>query len=152
MYRASLVRRVIMSTCDILSKSTPRAVTTAARLKGFDAPTVWSEFTPLANQHKAVNLGQGFPDWETPEFIKKALIEAINSNANQYSRSAGDMALVEALSNHYGPLVGRNINATSEITITVGATEAIFAIMQSLLNEGDEVVTLEPTFDMYVNS
>ncbi len=42
---------------------------------GFDAPTVWSEFTPLANANKAVNLGQGFPDWATPDFAKKALIE-----------------------------------------------------------------------------
>lgn len=44
-------------------------------LSGFDAPTVWSEFTPLAARHNAVNLGQGFPDWETPSFAKEALIE-----------------------------------------------------------------------------
>jgi kynurenine--oxoglutarate transaminase/cysteine-S-conjugate beta-lyase/glutamine--phenylpyruvate transaminase len=115
---------------------------------GFDAPTVWSEFTPLANAHKAVNLGQGFPDWATPEFAKKALIEAINGNYNQYCRSAGEPALVEAIAKHYGPLVGRTIDALNEVTVGVGASEVLFAIMQSMLNDGDEVVTLEPTFDM----
>ena len=126
-----------------------RAASTATRLKGFDAPTVWSEFTPLSQQHKSVNLGQGFPDWETPDFVKQALVDAIHANANQYSRSAGDLALCEALAKHYGPLVGREINAATEVTISVGASEGIFAIMQSMLNEGDEVVTLEPTFDIY---
>lgn len=127
-----------------------RAASTATRLKGFDAPTVWSEFTPLSQQHKSVNLGQGFPDWETPDFVKQALVDAIHANANQYSRSAGDLALCEALAKHYGPLVGREINPATEVTVSVGASEGIFAIMQSMLNEGDEVVTLEPTFDMYV--
>lgn len=56
--------------------------------------------------------------------------------------------MVEALAKHYGPLVGRTIDPINEVTISVGASEAIFAIMQSMLNEGDEVVTLEPTFDM----
>ena len=51
--------------------------TTSNRLKGFDAPTVWSEFTPLSQQYKSCNLGQGFPDWETPKFAKDALIEVI---------------------------------------------------------------------------
>lgn len=109
---------------------------------------MWSEFTPLANEHKSCNLGQGFPDWATPDFAKKALVEAINGDFNQYSRSAGDVALVTALANHYGKLVNRTINPLTEVTISVGASEGIFAIMQSLLNEGDEVVTLEPTFDM----
>eukprot|EP01099_Mayorella_cantabrigiensis_P001418 TRINITY_DN1614_c0_g1_i1.p1 TRINITY_DN1614_c0_g1~~TRINITY_DN1614_c0_g1_i1.p1 ORF type:complete len:441 (-),score=74.58 TRINITY_DN1614_c0_g1_i1:156-1412(-) len=123
---------------------------TAERLKGFDAPTVWSEFTPLANQHKAVNLGQGFPDWETPAFAKRALIDTINENFNQYCRSAGDVALVEALAKHYGPLVGRTIDPLNEVTIGVGATEVIFAAMQSMLNDGDEVIVLEPSFDIYL--
>mmetsp|Transcript_22120 Transcript_22120/g.37036 ORF Transcript_22120/g.37036 Transcript_22120/m.37036 type:complete len:446 (-) Transcript_22120:337-1674(-) len=130
-------------------KSIGRMVTTASRLKGFDAPTVWSEFTPLSQSHQSVNLGQGFPDWATPDFAKKALIEAINDDANQYSRSAGDIALVEELAAHYGPLVGRSIDPLTEVTIAVGATEALFAVMQAMLNEGDEVIILEPAFDIY---
>eukprot|EP01038_Epipyxis_sp_PR26KG_P005594 gene5594-7722_t len=126
-----------------------RSSTTATRLKGFDAPTVWMEFTPLSQKHKSVNLGQGFPDWETPDFAKKALIDAINGNANQYARSAGDIKLVEALAVHYGKLLNRSINPVTEVTVSVGASEALFAIMQGLLNEGDEVVILEPWFDIY---
>eukprot|EP01040_Poterioochromonas_malhamensis_P004423 gene4423-4741_t len=122
---------------------------TANRLKGFDAPTVWSEFTPLSQKHHSVNLGQGFPDWETPQFAKNAFIEAINANHNQYCRSAGDLALVESLAQHYGPLVGRSINPLTEVAVGVGASEILFAVMQAMLNDGDEVVVLEPTFDIY---
>ena len=126
-----------------------RKFRSAARLKGFDAPAVFQEFTPLAVAHDAVNLGQGFPDWNTPDFVKKALCDAVHANANQYCRSAGDLKLVNTLSKHYSPLVGREINPTSEITIGVGATETLFAIMQALLDDGDEVVVLEPAFDIY---
>ena len=109
---------------------------------------VWQEFTPLAIKHKSDNLGQGFPDWETPQFVKNAMNRAVANNFNQYCRSAGEPALVDALATFYGPLVGRKIDPLTEITTSVGATEALFAIMQSLLNPGDEVVVLEPAFDM----
>ena len=126
-----------------------RKVLTSARLKGFDAPTVWGEFTPLSVKHASVNLGQGFPDWESPLFVKNALAKSVHANFNQYCRSEGDVKLVEALSNHYSPLIGRKINPLTEITVSVGATEALFSIMQALLDAGDEVVVLEPTFDIY---
>jgi kynurenine--oxoglutarate transaminase/cysteine-S-conjugate beta-lyase/glutamine--phenylpyruvate transaminase len=125
-----------------------KKVLTSARLRGFDAPTVWGEFTPLAIKHSSCNLGQGFPDWESPPFVKEAMNRAVQGNFNQYCRSEGDVALVGALAKHYSPLVGRSINPLTEVTVTVGATEALFAAMQALLNEGDEVVVLEPTFDM----
>jgi len=74
--RSSRLYRLGLVTCQLQSKLQLKAkIVTASRLKGFDAPTVWSEFTPLSNKHKSVNLGQGFPDWETPEFAKKALVE-----------------------------------------------------------------------------
>lgn len=81
-------------------------------------------------------------------FVKEAMGKAVMSNFNQYCRSEGDVKLVETLAKHYSPLVGRTINPLTEVTVTVGATEALFATMQALLNEGDEVVVLEPTFDM----
>lgn len=109
---------------------------TSTRLKGFDAPTVWQEFTPLSNRLKSVNLGQGFPDWTAPAFIKKALVEAVLTDNNQYCRSGGENLLVTALAKHYGPLVGREINALTEVTTSVGATEGIFAIMQAYINAG----------------
>lgn len=117
---------------------------TAARLVGFDKPTVWAEFTPLANAHKAVNLGQGFPDWESPKFCKDAIIRAVNENHNQYCRSAGEMNLVQSISKHYGPLLNRSIDPLTEIATSVGATECLFAITQAYVQEGDEVLMLEP--------
>lgn len=59
--------------------------------------TVWQEFTPLAKETGAINLGQGFPDWASPRFVKDALIRAVNEDHNQYTRSAGHPALVQAL-------------------------------------------------------
>jgi len=103
----------------------------------------------LANKHKAVNLGQGFPDWSSPDFVKKALIEAVSEDHNQYCRSGGEVALVNSLAIHYGKEIGREINPLTEVTTSVGATEGIFALMQALLNDGDEVVVLEPAFDIY---
>jgi len=63
----------------------------------FGAMTVWQEFTPLAKETGAVNLGQGFPDWEAPRFVKDAMIRAVNENHNQYARSAGHPPLVQAI-------------------------------------------------------
>jgi len=126
-----------------------RSITTATRLKGFDAPTVWMEFTPLAVSLGAVNLGQGFPDWETPDFVKEAMSRAVAANHNQYCRSAGDPELVATLAAHYSPLLGREVDALSEVTTSVGATEALYALMQAVINPGDEVVLLEPAFDVY---
>lgn len=105
--------------------------------------------TPLANHHKAVNLGQGFPDWHAPEFIKQAMTTAVRSDHNQYCRSGGESSLVHSLADHYSKLVGRQIDPLTEVTVSVGATEGIFAIMQAFINEGDEVIVLEPTFDIY---
>jgi len=107
------------------------------------------EFTPLAVRMKAVNLGQGFPDWPSPDFVKEALKVATGADHNQYARSAGDPVLVEALARHYSPLVGRKIDALTEVTVSVGATEALYALLQAVINEGDEVVVLEPAFDTY---
>lgn len=108
----------------------------SARLVGFDAPTVWQEFTPLSNRLKSVNLGQGFPDWTAPAFIKKALVNAVLEDNNQYCRSGGESLLVQALAKHYSPLVGRTIDPLKEVTTSVGATEGIFAIMQAYINAG----------------
>ena len=126
-----------------------RSVQVAKRLHGFDAPTVWGEFTPLAVQHSAVNLGQGFPDWETPQFIKDALCRSVQGSGNQYARSAGDLKLVEALAKHYSPLMGREVDPLTEVAVSAGATGVMFAVLQGLLNEGDEVVVMEPAFDIY---
>lgn len=119
------------------------------RLKGFDRPTVWHEFTPLANAHKAVNLGQGFPDWQCPSFCKTAITKAVNDDFNQYCRSAGEIHLVKELAKEYSALLNREIDPLTEVTCSVGATECLFAIMQAFIEPGDEVVMMEPAFDIY---
>jgi kynurenine---oxoglutarate transaminase / cysteine-S-conjugate beta-lyase / glutamine---phenylpyruvate transaminase len=123
----------------------------AHRLKGYDFVNVWQEFSGLANEFKAVNLGQGFPDWSAPNFVKQKMVEAVNGDFNQYCRPPGDISLVRSLAKSYSPLFERELNADKEITITVGATEALFSCMQTFLNAGDkdEVVVLEPAFDIY---
>ncbi|KAA0172792.1 hypothetical protein FNF27_05772 [Cafeteria roenbergensis] len=123
---------------------------TSARLLPFVTKTVWEEFTPLAKSTGAVNLGQGFPDWAAPDFVKEAMVNAVTiRNDNQYTRSAGHPSLVQKLARLYSGWLGRAVDWESEVTVTVGATEALFALTQSLLGAEDEAVILEPSFDIY---
>ncbi|KAA0169966.1 hypothetical protein FNF28_01756 [Cafeteria roenbergensis] len=110
---------------------------TSARLLPFVTKTVWEEFTPLAKSTGAVNLGQGFPDWAAPDFVKEAMVNAVTiRNDNQYTRSAGHPSLVQKLARLYSGWLGRAVDWESEVTVTVGATEALFALTQSLLGPG----------------
>lgn len=120
----------------------------AARVRGFGA-TIFAEFTALANATGAVNLGQGFPNFAAPDFVKEAARAAIAADLNQYARSAGHPRLVQALAQTYGPLFGRTLDPMTEIVVTVGATEGIFATVQALVNPGDEVILIEPFYDSY---
>lgn len=131
-----------------IAASAVRAFAPAMRVRGFGA-TVFAEFTALANQYNAVNLGQGFPNFPAPDFIKNAAKEAIDANLNQYARSAGQINLVNALAESYSPLFGRELDPLREIVISTGATEGIFATMQGLVDPGDEVILIEPFYDSY---
>jgi aspartate/methionine/tyrosine aminotransferase len=128
--------------------SAERAFAPAVRVQGFGT-TVFSEFSTMALQYNAVNLGQGFPNFAAPDFIKRAAKEAIDADLNQYARGAGQLRLVNALAQTYGPLFGRELDPMREIVVTTGATEAIFATMQGLIDPGDEVILLEPFYDSY---
>lgn len=125
----------------------------AKTLQHFDpAGTVFAEFTGLANEHKAVNLGQGFPTLPLPSFIPNALASAAqssNSLLQQYTRSEGHVRLVNALAKYYQPQLNREINPMTEILTTVGATEAIYASIQAFVNPGDEVILMQPFYDSY---
>ena len=112
-------------------------------------PTVFAEYTALAIEHNAVNLGQGFPNFPAPDFVKKAAQDAIGADLNQYTRSAGHLRLVKALAKVYSPLFNRDLNPLTEIVVTDGATEAIYATIQALIEPGDEVIMLEPFYDSY---
>jgi aspartate/methionine/tyrosine aminotransferase len=119
----------------------------AKRVLGF-APNPFTELTALANQHKAVNLGQGFPDWTPPDFVLNSIQEALHSASHQYTQPRGVPRLLEGVAALLEPQIG-TINPSDEITIAVGATQALHAALTALVNPGDEVVLLEPKFDSY---
>lgn len=121
----------------------------ARRLHGFDQPTVWHEFTPLANQHEAVNLGQGFPDWSAEPFVKEAAKDALDADFNQYARPQGHKKLVEVLASKYSKELKREIQWVDEIAVGVGATETIYSAISAFVESGDEVIIFEPAFDIY---
>ena len=124
-------------------------MTTADRLTPFGV-TIFSEMTALAIEHDAINLGQGFPNWEGAGFVKEAAARSmIGGNADQYPPSPGVPALREAISARYGPLLDRDLDPAGEVTVTCGCTEALAASFLGLVNPGDEVVLIEPFYDAY---
>lgn len=120
----------------------------ASRIRGFGT-SIFAEMTRLANEHGAVNLAQGFPDFPGPDFVKEAAVEAIRADRNQYARMAGDPVLVQAISRDYEARFGIRFDPLTEITVTAGATEAIHCAFLAFCEPGDEVVMLEPYYDSY---
>ena len=120
----------------------------SARLQGFGT-TVFTEMTRLALQHGAVNLGQGFPNFDGPDFIKDAAIAAIRDGHNQYARMFGVPALLGAIADHQRRFYDLRYDPDTEITVYAGATEAICVAFQALCDVGDEVVIFEPFYDSY---
>jgi N-succinyldiaminopimelate aminotransferase len=118
------------------------------KLTGFGT-TIFTEMTRLANERGAINLAQGFPDFDGPDFVKEAAIEAIRAGHGQYARMSGFPALNAALSRKYARDYALAYDGDTEITVTSGATEAIFATLQGLCDVGDEVVMFEPFYDSY---
>jgi N-succinyldiaminopimelate aminotransferase len=123
----------------------------SARVAGFGT-SVFSEMSRLAVQHKAVNLGQGFPDFDGPPEIAKAAIDAITGGVNQYAVGQGNPLLRAAIAAHSKRFYGQELDPMTQIGVTCGATEAIFAAVQALTNPGDEVVLFEPFYDSYLAS
>ena len=111
--------------------------------------TIFSVMSQLATQHKAVNLGQGFPDFDGPQALRDALSAAMNSGRNQYAPMTGLPKLREQIALKTERLYGRKVNADTEITVTSGATEALFAAIAAVVHDGDEVIVLDPCYDSY---
>ena len=160
------------------SSSPPSSSLLSKRLDGLDAPTVWHEFSPLAVKHKSINLGQGFPDWDPPRFVIEELKRSTDPEyndgttttttttttdtgmtANQYARSAAHLPLAEALRNDYVDYqwkesdlptdILHNLDAVTNIATATGVTNVLYCALQGLVNPGDEVLLLEPYFDIY---
>ena len=111
--------------------------------------TIFSVMSQLAAEHKAVNLGQGFPDFDGPQALRDALTRAMNGGRNQYAPMTGIPALREAIARKSERLYARKVDVDAEITVTSGATEALFAAIAAVVHGGDEVIVLDPCYDSY---
>ncbi len=111
--------------------------------------TIFTTMTILARECNALDLSQGYPNFDGPEWIKAAAIEAIEKGENQYPPGIGLPILRRAIADATREEWGINYDADSEVTVYSGATEAIFASIQALINDGDEVITFAPTYDSY---
>jgi aspartate/methionine/tyrosine aminotransferase len=124
-------------------------VTVAKRLAPFGV-TIFTEMTALAVSNGAINLGQGFPDWEGATFAKQAAAASLaRGDADQYPPSGGIPELRRALAGRYTTLLGRPVDPDTEVTVTSGCTEALSACFLGLVDPGDEVVVIEPFYDSY---
>jgi methionine aminotransferase len=114
--------------------------------------TIFSVMSALAAEHRAVNLGQGFPDFDCDPRLQQLLAEAVAAGRNQYAPMPGVPALRQALATKHARLYGHAYDVEREITVTAGATQAIMAAVLALVSPGDEVVVLEPVYDSYIPS
>jgi len=112
--------------------------------------TIFTVMSGLAAEAGAVNLGQGFPDFECDPALVNAVTQAMQDGLNQYPLMPGAMPLREAVSKKIESLYGYHYDAQTEITITAGATQALITIMLAVVHPGDEVIVLEPCYDCYV--
>ncbi|HET9201748.1 MAG TPA: aminotransferase class I/II-fold pyridoxal phosphate-dependent enzyme [Acidimicrobiia bacterium] len=121
----------------------------ADRLAPFGV-TIFSEMSALALELDAINLGQGFPNWDGAGFVKDAAARSLAEGGHdQYPPSQGVLALREAIAARYGPLLGRELDPAGEVTVTCGCTEALAASFLGLIDPGDEVILIEPFYDAY---
>jgi methionine transaminase len=112
--------------------------------------TIFTVMSVLANEHKAINLGQGFPDFPMHEGLHTLVAEAMRNGHNQYVHMNGLPALRQALAEKCLKLYNNAVNAETEITVTPGGTYAIYTALTTLLQPGDEVIIFEPAYDSYI--
>lgn len=103
----------------------------------------------LALQYKAINLSQGFPDFDGPDYLQQRLAYHVGQGANQYAPMTGVAPLRAVIAEKTAELYGWRPDADSEVTVTAGATEALFAAITALVRPGDEVVCFDPSYDSY---
>ncbi|MFO1377333.1 MAG: methionine aminotransferase [Steroidobacteraceae bacterium] len=114
--------------------------------------TIFTVMSALAQEHGAVNLGQGFPDFPPPEALIEAVARHMRAGRNQYAPMAGLPALGEQIARKLAVTQGVALDPAAEITVTAGATQAIFCAIQAAIGPGDEAVLLDPAYDSYAPS
>jgi len=124
-------------------------LTMSQRVAGFGT-TVFVEINNLARQFDAVNLGQGAPDFDGPPEILAAAVEAVNGAFNQYAPGIGMPTVREAIAGHAERFYRQKLDPETDVLVTSGATEAVFAAILGLTDPGDEVIVFEPVYDTYV--
>lgn len=111
--------------------------------------TIFTVMSQMAQQHGAVNLGQGFPDFECPQGLQEALFKHVRAGHNQYAPMTGVLPLREQIARKTLQLYGATVDVEREITVTSGATEALFAAIAAVVRAGDEVIVFDPCYDSY---
>jgi len=114
--------------------------------------TIFTVMSALAQEHGAVNLGQGFPDYAIDPALVELVTKAMRAGHNQYPLMAGVLALRQAIAAKVERLYGRAYDPETEVTVTTGATQGIFTAIQALAHAGDEVIVFEPAYDSYIPS
>ncbi|MBT9512702.1 MAG: pyridoxal phosphate-dependent aminotransferase [Acidovorax sp.] len=132
-----------------MTPTTARTPTVPSKLPNVGT-TIFTVMSALAAEHKAVNLGQGFPDFECAPELVNAVTAAMQAGHNQYPPMPGVPVLREAVARKIEALHGRAYNPHTEITITAGATQAIITAILAIVHPGDEVIVLDPCYDSYV--
>mgnify|MGYP003634332712 FL=1 len=111
--------------------------------------SIFALMSKMATQHNALNLSQGFPDFNTDPALIDLVTKAMHDGYNQYAPLAGDLRLRENISAMISHLHGKTYDPQNEITITAGASEALYASITAFINPGDEVIILKPAYDTY---
>lgn len=111
--------------------------------------TIFTQMSTLAQQHNAINLSQGFPDFDGPSYLQEMLAYHVSQGANQYAPMTGAQPLREAIADKTAAIYGYRPDVNSDITVTAGATEALYAAITALVRPGDEVICFDPSYDSY---
>lgn len=126
------------------------AITDHINSKLPNLPTsIFTIMSRLAAKHNAINIAQGFPDFDTDPILVELVVEAMRAGHNQYAPMAGIYSFREAICQKIESLYGANYHPESEVTITSGATEAIYSTISAFVSAGDEVIVIKPAYDCY---
>ena len=146
MNAATNLRQTDFRTADSFTQTRPRVDSKLPKV----GTTIFTKMSALATEHKAVNLGQGFPDFDCDPQLVNDVTRAMQSSFNQYPPMAGVPLLRQRTADKIAALYGCQYDWNTEVTITSGATQAILTAILAVVHAGDEVIVIEPSYDSYV--